>query len=80
MNRQKVRCRKEYNIGVLEKLAQVYSEVGNMQGDSSYYEKAVAVLEQIENQGMEDYETEYNLSTLYQNMQSMEKLQKFFPS
>lgn len=64
---------KEYNIGVLEKLAQVYSELGNMQGDSSYYEKAVAVLEQIENQGMEDYETEYNLSTLYQNMQEYGK-------
>ena len=64
---------KEYNIGVLEKLTQVYSEMGNMEGDSSYYEKAVAVLQQIENQGMEDYDTEYNLSTLYQNLQEYGK-------
>ena len=64
---------KEYNIGILEKLAGVYSELGNMQNDTSYYEKAIAVFEQIKNQGMEDYETEYNLSTLYQNMQEYGK-------
>ena len=64
---------KEYNIGVLEKLAQVYSELGNMGSDSAYYEKAISIFEQIENQGMEDYETEYNLSTLYQNIQDYGK-------
>ena len=64
---------KEYNIGILEKLAEVYSELGNMQNDTSYYEKAIAVFEQIKNQGMEDYETEYNLSTLYQNMKEYGK-------
>lgn len=57
----------------MEKLAQVYSDLGNMQNDSAYYEKAISVFEQIESQGMEDYETEYNLSTLYQNMQEYGK-------
>lgn len=64
---------KESNIGILEKLAQVYSDLGNMQNDSAYYEKAISVFEQIESQGMEDYETEYNLSTLYQNTQEYGK-------
>ena len=64
---------KEYNIGILEKLAQVYSELGNLQNNPDYYEKAISIFEQIKSQGMEDYETEYNLSTLYQNIQEYGK-------
>lgn len=58
----------EYNIGVLETLGQVYSDMGNDTGDTSYYTKAVEVLKQIQKQGMGSYDTDYNLVVLYQNM------------
>lgn len=63
----------EMNIGVLELLAQTYSDLGNELGDSSYYKKAISVFEQIKTQGMGDYETEYNLAVLYQNIQEYGK-------
>lgn len=64
---------KEDNIGVLEELAQIYSDLGNEKNDSSWYKKAISVFNQIENQGMADYDTEYNLAVLYQNIQDYGK-------
>ncbi|MDO4273484.1 MAG: protein kinase [Eubacteriales bacterium] len=60
---------KEYNIGVLEQLAQAYSDMAADTGDVTYNEKAIAVFEQIQEQGMGSYDTDYNLSVLYQNIQ-----------
>ncbi|MDY4693315.1 MAG: protein kinase [Blautia sp.] len=64
---------KEDNIGVLEELAQIYSDLGNEKNDSSWYKKAISIFNQIENQGMADYDTEYNLAVLYQNIQDYGK-------
>lgn len=58
----------EYNIGILEQLGQVYSDMGNETDDVSYYEKAAEVFRQICKQGMGSYDTSYNLAVLYQNM------------
>lgn len=58
----------EYNIGVLETLGQVYSDMGNDTGDAAYYTKAAEVFKQIQKQGMGSYDTDYNLVVLYQNM------------
>lgn len=59
---------KENNIGILEELAQTYSDLGNDTGDMDYYQKALSVFEQIQSQGMGNYSTGYNISVLYQNM------------
>ena len=59
---------KEYNIGILEELAQTYSDLGNDTADMSYYQEAAKVFEQIQKQGMGTYDTDYNLAVLYQNM------------
>lgn len=59
---------KENNIGILEELAQTYSDLGNDTGDIDYYQKALSVFEQIQSQGMGNYSTGYNISVLYQNM------------
>lgn len=59
---------KENNIGILEELAQTYSELGNDTGDTEYYQKAISVFKQIQSQGMGDYNTGYNMSVLYQNL------------
>lgn len=58
----------EYNIGILEQLGQVYSDMGNETGEVLYYEKAAEVFRQIRKQGMGSYDTNYNLAVLYQNM------------
>ena len=50
----------EYNIGVLETLGQVYSDMGNDTGDAAYYTKAAEVFKQIQKQGMGSYDTDYN--------------------
>lgn len=55
------------NIGVLEELAQAYCDAG-AEGDDTYYQKAIEIFKQIEKQGMSDYDTEYNLAVLYQNV------------
>lgn len=59
---------KENNIGVLEELAQTYSDLGKETENAEYYQKALSVLEQIRSQGMENYSTGYNISVLYQNL------------
>ena len=59
---------KENNIGILEELAQTYSDLGNDTGDTDYYQKAISVFKQIQSQGMGDYNTGYNMSVLYQNL------------
>ena len=59
---------KENNIGILEELAQTYSDLGNDTGDTEYYQKAISVFKQIQSQGMGDYNTGYNMSVLYQNL------------
>ena len=64
---------KEYNIGILELLAQTYSDLGNATSDNSYYQEAAKVFEQIQKQGMGTYDTDYNLSVLYQNMQQYDE-------
>ena len=64
---------KEYNIGILEQLAQTYSDLGNDTSDMSYYQEAAKVFEQIQSQGMGTYDTDYNLSVLYQNMQQYDQ-------
>ncbi|MDC7289641.1 protein kinase [Blautia schinkii] len=63
----------EYNIGVLEQLAQSYSQLAKATGEEGYSQKAVSVFEQIESQGMGSYDTSYNLAVLYQNMQDYDK-------
>ena len=60
---------REDNIGILEELAQAYSDAGADSGNTEYYKKAIEVFKQIEKQGMADYDTEYNLAVLYQNIQ-----------
>lgn len=60
---------RENNIGILEELAQTYCDAGNDSGNADYYRKALGVFEQIEQQGMADYDTEYNMAVLYQNLQ-----------
>lgn len=35
---------------------------------AEYYRKAIGVFEQIEKQDMADYDTEYNMAVLYQNI------------
>lgn len=67
---------KENNIGILEALAQTYSDLGRDTGDNGYYEKALAALRQIESQGMGDYNTGSNIAVLYQNMGDYENAQK----
>jgi serine/threonine-protein kinase len=64
---------KEYNIGILEELAQAYSEMAELSSDDEYYTKAIQVFEQIKNQGMGSYDTDYNLTVLYQNIQEYAK-------
>lgn len=64
---------KENNIGVLEELGQSYSDLGNKEKNSVYFQDAIDVFVQIENQGMASYETEYNLAVLYQNIQDYAK-------
>lgn len=39
----------------------------------SYYQEAAKVFEQIQSQGMGTYDTDYNLSVLYQNMQQYDQ-------
>lgn len=58
----------DYNIGILEMLAQAYCDMGNTTWDKSYYAKAVSVFEQMKKQGMESYETDENMAVLYQNL------------
>lgn len=60
---------RENNIGILEMLAQTYGNLGQALQDTEYYRKALDVFEQIEEQGMASYDTSYNLSVLYQNIQ-----------
>lgn len=55
------------NIGVLEELAQTYCDAGDG-GETDYYQKAIEIFKKIEKQGMGDYDTEYNLAVLYQNI------------
>lgn len=63
----------EYNIGVLETLGQLYSDMGNDTGDVAYYTKAAEVFKQIQKQGMGSYDTDYNLVVLYQSMEKYEE-------
>lgn len=67
---------KENNIGVLEELAQTYSDLGNATSDLTYYKNAISVFQQIKSQGMGDYQTDYNIAVLYQNMNDYENAQK----
>lgn len=59
---------RENNIGVLEELAQTYSDLGRSTEKNEYYKKALSVFKQIEAQGMGDYNTGCNIAVLYQNM------------
>lgn len=59
---------KEYNIGVLELLGQSYSDLGKELEKKAYIEKAIGVFNQIQEQGMGSYETDYNLVVLYQEI------------
>lgn len=68
LNKAKKKLPKENNIGILEELAQTYSDLGNDTGDTEYYQKALSLFEQIQSQGMGNYSTGYNISVLYQNM------------
>lgn len=67
---------KENNIGVLEALAQTYSDLGNETGETGYYQNAISVLKQIQTQGMGDYSTSYNISVLYQNIEDYDGAEK----
>ncbi len=67
---------KENNIGVLEALAQTYSDLGNETGETVYYQNAISVLKQIQTQGMGDYSTSYNISVLYQNIEDYDGAEK----
>ena len=66
----------ENNIGVLEELAQTYSDLGGDTEDNGYYQKALAVFKQIESQGMGDYNTGCNMAVIYQNMGDYENAKK----
>ena len=59
---------RENNIGILEELAQTYCDAGDETDNAEYYRKAIGVFEQIEKQDMADYDTEYNMAVLYQNI------------
>lgn len=59
---------RENNIGILEELAQTYCDAGDETDNAEYYKKAIGVFEQIEKQDMADYDTEYNMAVLYQNI------------
>lgn len=67
---------KENNIGILEELAQTYSNLGAETGDTEYYKKAIDVFKQIESQGMGDYDTACNTAVLYQNMDDYQNAEK----
>lgn len=67
---------KENNIGVLEELAQTYSNLGNETGEINYYQQAISVFKQIQSQGMGNYSTSYNMSVLYQNMNDYDSAEK----
>ncbi len=67
---------KENNIGVLEELAQTYSDLGNDTGETAYYQNAISVFKQIQSQGMGDYNTSYNISVLYQNIGDYDDAEK----
>ena len=67
---------KENNIGVLEELAQTYSDLGNDTGETTYYQNAISVFKQIQSQGMGDYNTSYNISVLYQNIGDYDDAEK----
>ena len=67
---------KENNIGVLEELAQTYSDLGNDTGETTYYQNAISVFKQIQSQGMGDYNTSYNRSVLYQNIGDYDDAEK----
>ena len=66
----------ENNIGILEELAQVYSDLGADTGDSGYYQSALEIFDQIESRGMGDYDTACNIAVLYQNMDDYANAQK----
>ena len=66
----------ENNIGVLEVLAQTYSDLGNTTGDTEYYQKALSVFKQIQSQGMGNYNTGYNMSALYQNLKDYDSAEQ----
>lgn len=57
-----------YNIGILEQLGQVYGDIAKCTGDLSYDMKAIEVFKKIKEQGMGNYNTDYNLAVLYQNV------------
>lgn len=59
---------RENNIEILEELAQTYCDAGDETDNAEYYRKAIGVFEQIEKQDMADYDTEYNMAVLYQNI------------
>lgn len=63
----------QYNIGILEQLAQIYSDMGADTGDMSYYQKAADTFQKMKEQGMGSYDTDYNLAVLYQNMHSYDQ-------
>lgn len=67
---------RENNIGVLEELAQTYSDLGNDTGEIAYYQNAISVFKQIQAQGMGDYNTGYNISVLYQNIGDYDNAEK----
>lgn len=67
---------RENNIGVLEELAQTYSDLGNDTGEIAYYQNAISVFKQIQAQGMGDYNTSYNISVLYQNIGDYDNAEK----
>ena len=67
---------KENNIGILEELAQTYSDLGADTGDTEYYKKSIDVFKQIESQGMGDYDTACNIAVLYQNMDDCQNAEK----
>lgn len=64
---------KENNIAVLEQLAQAYCDMAQETGETQYYQKAVQVFEQIQEQGMGSYDTDYNLAIIYQSIQEYSK-------
>ncbi len=57
-----------YNIGILEQLGQVYGDISKYTGDLLYDMKAIEVFKKIKEQGMGNYNTDYNLAVLYQNV------------
>lgn len=65
----------ENRLLIYERLAQTYIDLQELTGDDSYGESAVAVLQEVIDQGWGTYLTYNNIVILYQKMGQLEKAQ-----